>query len=365
MKTQLSLILTAFLLIFTFAPTTFAQDYTQWGLPEDAKARLGKGSIDEIAYSPDGARLAVASSIGIWLYDTQTYQEIALLTGHTSWVGSVAFSPDGSTLASGSEDNTVRLWDVETGEHIRTLTGHTGVVWSVAFSPDGRTLASGSEDCTVLLWGLEPTAPPQLAEDVNQDGVVNILDLTLVAANFGATGQNVADINGDRVVNILDLTLVAAAFGNTAAAPDIRSLKLDALTTRIQIERWLSEAQRLNLTDPTFQRGIRVLEQLLAALTPKETVLLPNYPNPFNPETWIPYQLAESADVNISIYAADGRLVRTLVLGHQPVGIYESRSRAASWDGRNALGEPVASGVYFYTLTAGDFTATRKMLIQK
>ena len=78
MKTQLSLILTAFLMIFTFAPTTFAQDYTQVNLPEGAKVRLGKGSIYEIAYSPDGARLAVASSIGIWLYDTQTYQEIAL-----------------------------------------------------------------------------------------------------------------------------------------------------------------------------------------------------------------------------------------------------------------------------------------------
>ena len=108
-----------------------------------------------------------------------------------------------------------------------------------------------------------------------------------------------------------------------------------------------------------------ILEQLLAVLTPKETELLPNYPNPFNPETWIPYQLAKPAEVNIAIYAADGKLVRTLELGHQPVGIYESRSRAAYWDGKNALGEPVASGLYFYTLTAGEFTATRKMLIRK
>ena len=86
---------------------------------------------------------------------------------------------------------------------------------------------------------------------------------------------------------------------------------------------------------------------------------------PLPPETWIPYQLAAPVDVSISIYAADGKLVRMLDLGHQPVGIYESRSRAAYWDGRNALGESVASGVYFYTLTAGDFTATRKMLIRK
>ena len=98
---------------------------------------------------------------------------------------------------------------------------------------------------------------------------------------------------------------------------------------------------------------------------PEATVILANYPNPFNPETWIPYQLSENADVAISIHATGGQLVRTLNLGHQAVGIYESRSRAAYWDGRNALGERVASGLYFYTLTAGDFTATRRMLILK
>lgn len=100
-------------------------------------------------------------------------------------------------------------------------------------------------------------------------------------------------------------------------------------------------------------------------LLPDETALLVNYPNPFNPETWIPYQLAESAEVTLHIYAANGALVRTLRLGHQPAGIYWYRSRAAYWDGKNEVGEPVASGVYFYTLTAGDFTATRKMLIRK
>ena len=98
---------------------------------------------------------------------------------------------------------------------------------------------------------------------------------------------------------------------------------------------------------------------------PKETALLVNYPNPFNPETWIPYQLAESADVALTIYDINGHLVRDLDLGHQRAGMYQSRARAAFWDGRNAVGEPVASGLYFYTLTAGDFTATRKMLIRK
>ena len=97
----------------------------------------------------------------------------------------------------------------------------------------------------------------------------------------------------------------------------------------------------------------------------EETIVFANYPNPFNPETWIPYQLAKPAEVTVSIYTTDGKLVRTLALGHQPAGAYQSKGRAAYWDGRNTQDEPVASGVYFYTLTAGDFTATRRMLIRK
>ncbi len=97
----------------------------------------------------------------------------------------------------------------------------------------------------------------------------------------------------------------------------------------------------------------------------RENVLLANFPNPFNPETWIPYQLAKDAEVTLHIYSVNGTLIRTLTLGYQPAGFYYSRNRAAYWDGRNQFGEPVASGVYFYTITAGDFTATRKMLIRK
>ena len=97
----------------------------------------------------------------------------------------------------------------------------------------------------------------------------------------------------------------------------------------------------------------------------KKQALLANYPNPFNPETWIPYQLASPTDVTLTIYNIQGRVVRNLDLGHQHVGMYHTQSRAAYWDGRNAQGESVASGVYFYTLTAGDFSATRKLLIRK
>ena len=101
------------------------------------------------------------------------------------------------------------------------------------------------------------------------------------------------------------------------------------------------------------------------SVLPVETALLPNYPNPFNPETWIPYRLAKPADVNVSIYAADGKLVRTLALGHKRAGTYHDKSSAAYWDGKNEQDEPVASGIYFYTLKANEFSATQKMLIRK
>ncbi len=98
---------------------------------------------------------------------------------------------------------------------------------------------------------------------------------------------------------------------------------------------------------------------------PENTGLLPNYPNPFNPETWIPYQLTKPVDVTLTIYDMRGVVVRRLKLGHKAAGVYTSRNRAIHWDGRNMFGEKVATGVYFYTLKAGDFTATRKMLIRK
>ena len=208
------------------------------------------------------------------------------------------------------------------------------------------------------------TEPTGLKGDVNGDGIVNIQDLVLTASSLGQTGENKTDVNSDGIVNIQDLVLVAGALGTSAAAPSLFSQSLSTLTAA-DVKLWLSQAQQVDLTDTTSQRGILFLEQLLAVLIPKETALLANYPNPFNPETWIPYQLSKPADVTLHIYAANGRVVRTLSLGHQPAGMYQSRSRAAYWDGRNVVGEPVASGIYFYTFTAGDFTATRKLLIRK
>ena len=207
--------------------------------------------------------------------------------------------------------------------------------------------------------------PERFAADVNGDGEINIQDVVLVSSSLGQTGENDADVNGDGEVNIQDLVAVTAALGEVAAAPAALRQQGAAHLTQEEVQHWLTQAQQANLTDATSLRGIRYLEQLLSTLTPKETALLANYPNPFNPETWIPYQLSKPADVSLTIYDINGHVVRDLDLGHQRAGMYQSKSRAAYWDGRNTVGEPVASGVYFYTLTAGDFTATRKLLIRK
>ena len=208
--------------------------------------------------------------------------------------------------------------------------------------------------------------------DVNRDGRVDVSDLVLVASNFGRTISGRAnpnpDVNRDGVVNVADLILVASLLGEVPAAPMLHTQGTHTLTAA-DLQTWIRQAKRMNssrLRAKVVEKGVVVLEQLLATLQlPTETRLLANYPNPFNPETWIPYQLAEPADVKLTIYDIHGQVVRGLDLGHQRAGMYHSRSRAAYWDGRNVVGEPVASGVYFYTLTAGEFTATRKMLIRK
>ena len=138
-------------------------DYQTWHLPAGAIARLGKGRIWEVAFSPDGSLLAVASRIGIWLYDAATSRELALLTGHSRRVNSVTFSPDGSTLASGSWDNTVKLWDVATRQNIATLEGHSDGVYSVSFSPDGSASSlqgpGGITRSNCGMWQRDRTSP--------------------------------------------------------------------------------------------------------------------------------------------------------------------------------------------------------------
>ena len=237
--------------------------------------------------------------------------------------------------------------------------------WSGFFGLDRNT-----EYTTGLPNYLHPVGTRR-PTDIDGDGTVGILDMILVSRSFGLLtasklGDSVyEDINGDGVVNIADLVLVAqeitAPVDNDPAAPISPEL----------VQQWIDLAWTEYDGSLAFQKGITALENILMALesasekTAPKTALFANYPNPFNPETWIPYQLAAPTEVVVTIRTTTGRRVRTLPLGQQSAGVYKTLNRAAHWDGKNDIGEPVTSGIYFYTLTAGDFTATRKMLIRK
>ena len=201
------------------------------------------------------------------------------------------------------------------------------------------------------------TVPYQIKWSNSNDWQFYSLETGFIMMHWSGGQQVLSDyprirfdhIAGDEQVTYRQYTLEAAQF---------RENNNHAPTYAFSFDRW---ENRLDL----FHADVNAAPTLSKAV-PKENALFANYPNPFNPETWIPYQLAAPAEVKVAIYATDGTLVRTLVLGHQAAGVYQSKGRAAYWDGTNAQGEPVASGLYFYTLkVSGEFTATRKMLIRK
>ena len=284
---------------------------------------------------------------------------------------------------------------------IQLLSGIPTTVGTTAATYTATDTSGASGSLTFSIEVVEDgTGPGGDPLDVDGDGQVTVIDLAVVALFYGTqvpVGVNLpADVNADGVVNLLDLTAVAQAIDaaggglNQLSLWEVEAALLAAVEQAVVLEavagapgpavgsvsvRFATKnvadalaAARTDVRKP--QKDFAVLEKFLALLkeittTPEATALLSNYPNPFNPETWIPYRLSKDTEVIVTIYDMRGVAVRELVLGHQAAGVYQSRGRAAYWDGRNHHDEPVASGVYFYTLTAGDFTATRKMLIRK
>ena len=224
-------------------------------------------------------------------------------------------------------------------------------------------------------------APPVRDADLHSPLTgIQVTDTTPVLGLKGlivdeGTGLKVAGFR----VTVKNLSAGRAATAVTGSdEPDYRLIIVDIETERAAMIGDILEisAQSPNpfigvkplwytVTAEDVKRSLIQLPELVTYEIPTETELLHNYPNPFNPETWIPYRLAEDAFVTLTIYNLNGQVVRTLDVGHQIAAVYESRSKAVYWDGRNQVGESVASGVYFYHLSAGDYSATRKMLIIK
>ena len=296
--------------------------------------------------------------------------------------GDFLMSEGGNTFFQGGTiDNTVgKIKGMFAARQSENGVSGTGTLLSVTF----RAKAGGSTQITLdnfefgsVTGDIIPSLPPNItitvgdypAWDVNQDGRVSILDLIRVAQRFGKTAAANAevDINDDGIINIQDLILIAQHLGESTGAASPSMLAMDNMENLdpVMIQAWIELAQLEDDGSVAFREGIAYLQSLLTLLIPEETALLPNYPNPFNPETWIPYHLANSSEVIISIYNVRGTLVRQLNLGHQHAGHYTDQSRAAYWDGRNEVGERVASGIYFYQLQADNLSFLRKMVILK
>ena len=284
---------------------------------------------------------------------------------------------DGATVTIGGKAASNVIFVSPTELTVVVPAGIAGSADVVVTNPDGEsdTLADG------FTYIEAPQFPPY---DVNQDGEVNISDLVAVASQFNTVGEGLPeDVNGDGTVNIFDLVDIANHFGegSTQGAPSSIPLPTPAVLAKVETPHQFTLDQEANrrlraaLTEiegradanPDLRFVANLLRRWLIdnRTIPTETRLYPNFPNPFNPETWIPYQLAEAAEVHISIYDVKGQPIRELSIGFREAGNYTSQLDAVYWNGRNDIGQLVTSGIYFYTLSAGDFSDTRKMLILK
>ena len=185
-----------------------------------------------------------------------------------------------------------------------------------------------------------------------------------------STGTYVTDGCGANGIDgFFAMTFVDPFTGRAAQVGDVLEVDVNASNPQIRVRPAVDRPTRLPLryvvSIDDVRQGRIQLPDFIAYVVPEKTALLPNYPNPFNPETWVPYQLADDSEVIITIHDVTGRLVRRLDLGYQFAQNYTNREKAAYWDGRNQYGEMVAGGLYFYTLRTQSFQATRRMVIVK
>ena len=323
----------------------------------------GTGWNLPVVFSPDGKTIATTNRADVFLWDTDRGTHKITLEGHTDQVSSVAFSPDGKTIASASYDGTILLWDADNGTPKTPLKGHTDEITSMKFAPDGKIIASASYDGTILLWDADRgTRKATLGSHIDQ----------IFWLMFSPDGKTIASASYDRKDGSLSKDYTILLWD---ADRGTRKAILEGHTDRIF---WLRFSPDGKTIASASYDGSILLWDMSPYITPStptavqsswplptQTALLANFPNPFNPDTYIPYQLHAPAHVRLSIYDVRGALVREIDVGYRAAGPYLTSTNAAHWDGRDHRGEHVASGVYLYRLQAGPVTQVRKMVLVK
>ena len=271
-----------------------------------------------------------------------------------------ATSSNTNTTAVGVSGSTVSIAPGTTGTATVTVTasdGATNATQTFSVKVGSAPVAVGTIPNQTLVVGGQIT--------VNVSHYFRSNDGDTLSYKATSSDTSVARVSvSNAAVGILLVSEGVSTISVTASDPDGLTA---TQTVSVTAKPASAPAADDSLTAAQLQHkhGIHSLEQMIRDRVPQTTRLLRNYPNPFNPETWIPYHLAQASEVRITIYDASGGIVRSLDIGYQSEGYYTNQSRAAYWDGTDENGESVASGLYFYTLMAGDYSATRKMLILK
>ncbi len=355
--------------------------------------------LNSIAFSPDGKILASINGKEIYLYDIQTQERTGILKGHTMTISSIAFTPDGKILvSSGNQDRTVRLWDVAEQKELGVL-GNDSWAHTVAISPDGKTIAAAiGDERLIRLWDTNTQKEIGVLEDpaaaafsvafspdgetiasCNQHGIIRIWDykkqrlidefqapIDSRIIIFSPDGKWLVSLWDDGIALVWDVAEQEEIFAIEGHNRGVRTVAFSP------DGKWLASAGyegtillwEVDLTVPGW--SVEPTGKLPATWGQvKKTELLQNFPNPLNPETWIPFTLSVPEHVKIRIYTSAGQLVRTLDLGQKPPGAYLSKEKAAYWDGTNQSGETAASDVYFYVMEAGGHIGLKKMVLAR
>ena len=372
---------------------------TEWRL-SDLAAYIGDEVISIVTYIPEHNRsfcylpgFPVNDSVNVPVKGNEGYIVImrkskSVTFQGTAWEGEVALPAGMSIFALPLQpSNEWRLSDLaeHIGDEARHIITHinTFETYTPGTDSSSNTIVDGgvgyimvmSETKTVVFegeaWSNKPSgsyAPGRYDAEPSDTPVLVVLGKALAPE----TGEALEGVR----IQISDLSTGAAETVITNPRGDYAAAFIDFLgkqtATRgdtIQVKtadpRWIGEMVTYTLADEDIRMRYVTLPVIHLERVPKQSVLLPNYPNPLNPETWIPYRLSQDAEVSIEIYSLTGQLVRTLALGKKATGNYVSRQQAAYWDGTNEAGEAVASGVYFYVMRAGEFAATRRMTVTR
>ena len=382
--------------------------------------------IDHIEAAPDGRNIVIDVEGTHQIWDAATIEQIEVFEARgqdwSTW--EVEFSPSGKYLASIGRRGTL-VWDMDAGERLTWLDergregDHIGTGWSrcrlLEFTSDERQiitiLSDGETQRTTAFWDIET------GEMVNE--IEHIGPLVNIGADF-LQARQVEDtiemrlLQSDRLISRIPdklRSLRARDFfrqrqfhpsgnvlavryeGNDAGSGELgpweyrfyntHNGKLISTVSDIWALQFTDDSRYMFLVDDERQLGLYRISDVIGEPVPsvvavnpsgkkittfgqiKQNQLLQNYPNPFNPETWIPYHLAEPSNVTIHIYSINGRLVRTLDMGYKQPGYYLAQHEAAYWNGTNSLGEQAASGIYYYSIQAGDFCAMRRLVLMK